>query len=433
MPNEKSNLSLEDKEDISVTVVGAGISGLRAAQLLQQEGINVKVLEASDYIGGRLKTNRSFSFPFDEGGSWIHTPIGNPLTEIATKSKTKTIITEENNIILYNEHGKRISHNLYLKEKKRFMTALNSLSRYGELGKSFAEINNKYFSRDYDLLQRFILSTYLSLNIADIHHLSSKYYDIGKVFQGSDTFLISGFDSLINYLATDLDVIINTRVLEIDYTDSKVHIKTSTTEYISDYVIVTVPLGVLKKGLIRFNPELPKEKQEAINKIGFFHVNKVFLQWETSFWDEEQFIGMTSHSVQKFNYFVNVNKMDPTQNVLITFAYGDEARKMEEKKDEVIIEEVMQILKVMYGNSIPYPTSILRSNWINNENTYGSYSFPTVDTIPLHFDHMAETIENKVFFAGEHTIKDYFSYAHGAYLSGHREADKIIQHYKKRR
>jgi monoamine oxidase len=32
----------------------------------------------------------------------------------------------------------------------------------------------------------------------------------------------------------------------------------------ADYVIVTVPLGVLKQGSIRFEPPLPADKQEAI-------------------------------------------------------------------------------------------------------------------------------------------------------------------------
>jgi monoamine oxidase len=44
-----------------------------------------------------------------------------------------------------------------------------------------------------------------------------------------------------------------------------------------------------------------------------------------------------------------------------------------------------------------------------------------------HFDDLAEAINDKVFFAGEHTHIDYYSTVHGAYLSGIREADKIIQ------
>jgi monoamine oxidase len=43
-----------------------------------------------------------------------------------------------------------------------------------------------------------------------------------------------------------------------------------------------------------------------------------------------------------------------------------------------------------------------------------------------HFDDLAEPIGTKVFFAGEHTERDYFSTAHGAYLSGIREANRII-------
>jgi len=42
-----------------------------------------------------------------------------------------------------------------------------------------------------------------------------------------------------------------------------------------------------------------------------------------------------------------------------------------------------------------------------------------------HFDQLAEPLDNQVFFAGEHTEKDYFSTVHGAYLSGIREAVRI--------
>jgi monoamine oxidase len=43
-----------------------------------------------------------------------------------------------------------------------------------------------------------------------------------------------------------------------------------------------------------------------------------------------------------------------------------------------------------------------------------------------HFDVLAESIKDRLFFAGEHTEADYFSTVHGAYLSGLREAQKII-------
>jgi Flavin containing amine oxidoreductase len=40
-------------------------------------------------------------------------------------------------------------------------------------------------------------------------------------------------------------------------------------------VLVTAPLGVLKKGSITFSPPLPARKQEAIERLGFGLLNKV--------------------------------------------------------------------------------------------------------------------------------------------------------------
>jgi monoamine oxidase len=91
-----------------------------------------------------------------------------------------------------------------------------------------------------------------------------------------------------------------------------------------------------------------------------------------------------------------------------------------------VISEIMLHLKDIYGNSIPNPTNMLRTKWQSNQNTFGSYSYTAVGSEMQHFDILANEINNKVFFAGEHTEIDYFSTAHGAYLSGIREADKII-------
>lgn len=51
---------------------------------------------------------------------------------------------------------------------------------------------------------------------------------------------------------------------------------------------------------------------------------------------------------------------------------------------------------------------------------YGSYSFATND-----FEIFEQSIDDKIFFAGEHTIFDYRGTVHGAYISGIREAKKI--------
>jgi monoamine oxidase len=123
---------------------------------------------------------------------------------------------------------------------------------------------------------------------------------------------------------------------------------------------------------------------------------------------------------------VNINKNNPSVNALMTFAYADYARLTETMTDAQIIDEIMIHLKDIYGNSIPNPTNMLRTKWQTNENSFGAYSYTAVGTEMQHFNDLANEVNNKLFFAGEHTNIDYFSTAHGAYLSGIREADKII-------
>lgn len=50
-----------------VLVVGAGLAGLACARILNGAGVNVHVLEASDGIGGRVRTDRVDGFLLDRG------------------------------------------------------------------------------------------------------------------------------------------------------------------------------------------------------------------------------------------------------------------------------------------------------------------------------------------------------------------------------
>lgn len=65
-------------EPKKVIVVGAGISGLRAAAVLKRHGCEVVILEARDRIGGRILTSRNGDHVRDIGMN--HAPLQRNLT-----------------------------------------------------------------------------------------------------------------------------------------------------------------------------------------------------------------------------------------------------------------------------------------------------------------------------------------------------------------
>jgi len=411
----------------TIIVIGAGISGLAAAKQLKAEGFNVIVLEAQDKVGGRLRTDRSLGVAFDEGASWIHGINANPITMLAAQAGMDTFETVDESRVSYDIGGVLRSAATYDNTETELYSILNTMMNSGNANQSFETVfNNLYPSKANDRLWQFFLSTYVTFDTGDLNQLSSLLYNEGEEFSGVEKIATNGYDTIPNYLANGLNVQLNQRVTKIDYTDAKIKITHNGNISEADYVIVTVPLGVLKANKIQFTPALPNDKQLAIDKIGMNCVNKFLLTWNTAFWDDVQYISYTPVSKDKFNYFVNVKKFNPSVNALMTFAYADYARQTETMTDTQIIGEVMSHLKDIYGTSIPNPTNLLRTKWQTNENAFGAYSYTAVSTEMKHFEDLAATINNKLFFAGEHTEVDYFSTAHGAYLSGLREANKII-------
>lgn len=423
----------KDEDDIKpngkiVIIIGAGISGLSAAKKLKKKGFTVIVLEAQEKVGGRLRTDRSLGVAFDEGASWIHGPNGNPITNLASQSGANTFLTDDDNSAVFDINGTQYSDSVLTNTENQFNNAVDAVENAGNINQSFQSVfNSLYPAQANNRLWKYMLSAYLEFNTAgDISKLSSKYFYDDEEFSGDDVIITNGYDKVAEYLANGLDVSLNKRVSVIDYSDQKVKVTANGNIIEGDYVIVSVPLGVLKNNAITFAPALPADKISAITKTNMGNVNKFLLVWNTAFWDTNlQYIGYTPDTKGKFNYFLNVKKFTPA-NALMTFAFGDYATTTESMSDNDIINEIMLHLKSIYGNSIPNPTNLLRTKWGQNINSFGAYSYATNGTTSADFDTLAESVNSRVFFAGEHTNREYRGTVHGAYLSGLREADKII-------
>lgn len=82
-------------------------------------------------------------------------------------------------------------------------------------------------------------------------------------------------------------------------------------------------------------------------------------------------------------------------------------------------------------DNIPILKNIITTNWTNDEFARGAYSacIPGDDPIDMILA-MTDGQDSKIRFAGEHTVMDGAGCAYGAWESGKREADYILQNLK---
>ena len=295
-----------------IGIIGAGISGLVAAHTLAKAGREVQVIEARSRIGGRIHSDSSLGFAADLGASWLHGIDGNPLTELVGKAGMRKYVYQSSTIA--RADGRELAENDY-------PAWIEEVIGYD---------NHAGTSEAY---------------------LNKWAYLFGSDYSGDEYLFPDGYQQMLDLFIDDYTVILNQPIREISYDANGVSVTSDSLNQTFDAVIVTVPLGVLKKGDIRFTPPLPQDKQGAIDRLGFGVLDKIYLQFDKVFWDKDIQNIITPFNNQPQGYYNSWVNLYPVTGkpVLIAFNGGPAAHALSSQSDDTVVQGALSTILSAYG------------------------------------------------------------------------------------
>ncbi|HVX13944.1 MAG TPA: FAD-dependent oxidoreductase [Pirellulales bacterium] len=426
----------DDKSRRDVIVVGAGIAGLAAARELTARGLDVVVLEARDRIGGRIWTDRSFGTSVELGAASIEVAQKNPLARLALDWQVVAKPIDYDSLAVYDaedglvepEEVETAADRLERLVTKAWRKARRSPDEYVDRSVGDALTGHSFpasLATRRGRLERWAIAVQTCEYGGELSDLSLAGFDDGFVDDWDDLLVVGGFDRIVARLAEGLDVRLQQPVTRIETADHGVRVVVAGGDVWADRVLVTLPLGVLKSGAVEFSPPLPAEKRAALGRLAMGHVEKVALRFAERFWpDDVDFLGYASETPGEYPQFLS---LVPTtgQAILLATTAGDHARSLHALSDDQVLTDVQRALDTMFGQRLPRPMAAKVTRWGRDRFSWGAYSYVATGCGGSEHDELARPVEDRLFFAGEATHRAYPSTAHGAYLSGLREAARI--------
>lgn len=294
-------------------------------------------------------------------------------------------------------------------------------------------------------------------------------------------FCASTYKAILDHVArsalADVDLHLSTKVTKIVTNeklslDHPLRIAVSTNKedapFLYDEIVLTVPLGYLKRNLAAFSPPLPDPLTNAITNASYGRLEKVYVMFPSAYWSQEP---ANEKQEPFFTHFLHPTyaKQNPQawnmdcasladlpegtgHPTLLFYIHGDCAEYITSlinglsPDSHEYYDRLQPFFEPYYSRLAHYspsskdciPSGFLATNWQNDEFAgYGSYSnFQVSDSKEeILLDEIIETMrkgdpERGLWFAGEHTAPFIaLGTVTGAYWSGDAVARRILKAY----
>ncbi|KAL9634831.1 MAG: hypothetical protein Q9164_003846 [Protoblastenia rupestris] len=468
------------------------MAGLRCAKVLSEKGIKVTVFEARDRVGGRVQQLEQGGHLIDLGSNWIHGTQENPILHLANETECICFEPPEDaKPSFYNQWGEEIDHGLALEHSKISWDIVTEAIKYSQMKRTSIPPELSlldYYKLVLEKADKIESSKELVLEMArmwgdivgePIEMQSLRFMWLEECIEGENLFLASTYKSILDRVSHEglakVDLHLNTKVTSIASQQtadpSPQTIDVTTAEKIShsfDEVVMTAPLGWLKRNLSTFKPPLPPQISQSIHHIAYGRLEKIYIYFPVSFWHSQDpsekkpfFIQFLSpcyaeeQNPQHWNlecvsfatlpppcdhatllFYLN----GPTSEHVTSLVRGMKAGSQEHYDTLNAFFSPYYSRLPNYNPDACKPLSFVSTDWQNDE-LAGNGSYTTFQKSDYKKDGLVELDkdiealregcpERNLWFAGEHTAPFVaLGTTTGAYWSGELVAERIAKVY----
>jgi monoamine oxidase len=459
---KKDDLGPEVQYDGNVIVIGAGPAGLYAADILMTKGLNVTVLEASKQIGGRIASLRNqlelpyqsiADFPVEIGAEYwqgmdsvvgkLVSNLGLPTVKIPKETIRYILGTEVKTEANWGANGDFASVQAFINGLKTYSGSTNSIAGAAGVSTIAGPLLNSQGGNFYGSSADKVGVKGISEQLKLVSHDTDYYILASNTMQD---LMISRFSEVYE------NVVFESPVKSINYSSNDIITVTMEdgTEMTANKVVVTVPVTILKNGII-FSPGLPSEKIDALNSIGMDPSMRVVIDFKKNFWGvDSSFIWGGTEGPQYFNAGVQRSELLTTLTVTIN---GPKAKELSDLgDDELIVKKLLAELDTLYAGQAtqfirktlppsepkpedpPFVEKMIYyvKDWTKEQYIGGGSSYPMINTTIDHRTALSAPVNDRLFFAGEATdISGEPGTVNGAMTSAERVAEDVVLSIKK--
>ncbi len=474
----EKGLPVVDAPKKDILIIGAGCAGLSAGMLLRERGHRVRIFEASQRVGGRVKTFRD-EFTGDnyaEAGAmrlpshhlllmaWLRhmkmplRPFYNVSIDAKTRDKGQAATRTFNTYVRIN--GIQLRLHEYLRQKnaafgfplsdeesqKTVQDLIDDaiaplikriaddpergwqsvIDEFGEYSvRRFFKEQTSYSEGAIELIGLIanLESRMMTSFIQSFIELSNINFNVRfwEIPGGSDRFT----SAFLPVLQDCISFTKRMSKLEWDPEGKKgitVHFEDGDSET-GDEVIVTIPFSALR--FVQVSPLFSHNKQRAIRELHYDSSTKVLLEFSRRFWEKDDNIyggGHITDLPSRFIYFPG-DKMGTDEGgvVLASYTWADDAIRWDSLTPEQRYRDALDSLALIHGDHIrQYYVGGATQSWVQDQYAMGEAAIFAPGQLELLHKHIA-TPEGKVHFAGEHTSLKH-AWIEGALESGMRAA-----------